>query len=138
MVKKYWGGERTYHHTAPISANYALYEGLRVIAEEGLEPRWSRHRKNAELLWEGLEDLGLMLHVPKEHRLEPLTTVRIPDGVDDLKVRKQLLNDYNIEIAGGLGELKGMVWRIGLMGYSSSVGNVLLLLSAMERILSKQ
>ncbi|UCF61318.1 MAG: alanine--glyoxylate aminotransferase family protein [Anaerolineaceae bacterium] len=135
MVQKYWGAERTYHHTAPISANYALYEGLRVIAEEGLEARWQRHRKNAELLWEGLEDLGLTLHVPMEFRLEPLTTVRIPDGVDDLKVRKQLLNDYNIEIAGGLGELKGMVWRIGLMGYSSSVGNVLLLLSAMERIL---
>ncbi len=138
MVQKYWGVERTYHHTAPISANYGLYEGLRVIAEEGLEPRWERHRENAELLWEGLEDLGLTLHVPMEIRLEPLTTVRIPDGVDDLKVRKQLLNDYNIEIAGGLGELKGIVWRIGLMGYSSSVGNVLLLLSALKRILSKQ
>ena len=137
MVQKYWGAERTYHHTAPISANYALYEGLRVIAEEGLENRWQRHRQNAQLLWDGLEDLGLTLHVPMEFRLEPLTTVRIPDGVDELKVRKQLLNDFNIEIAGGLGELKGKVWRIGLMGYSSRAENVLLLLTALERILNK-
>ncbi len=137
MVQKYWGVERTYHHTAPISANYALYEGLRVIAEEGLENRWQRHRQNAQTLWEGLEDLGLTLHVPIEFRLEPLTTVRIPEGVDELKIRQKLLHDYNIEIAGGLGELKGKVWRIGLMGFSSRAENVLLLLTAMERMLTR-
>jgi alanine-glyoxylate transaminase/serine-glyoxylate transaminase/serine-pyruvate transaminase len=138
MVQKYWGAERTYHHTAPISANYALYEGLRVIAGEGLEDRWQRHRQNAQLLWKGLEGLGLVLHVPKEFRLEPLTTVRIPEGVDEFKIRQQLLKNYNIEIAGGLGELKGKVWRIGLMGYSSRAENVLLLLTALERVLGKQ
>ena len=138
MVQKYWGAERTYHHTAPITANYALYEGLRLIAEEGLENRWRRHRKNAELLWEGLEDLDLSLHVPPEHRLPTLTTVRIPEGVDDLAIRQRLLNDYNIEISGGLGELKGRVWRIGLMGYSSRPENVLLFLSALERLLYKR
>ncbi|MEJ2263223.1 MAG: alanine--glyoxylate aminotransferase family protein [Anaerolineales bacterium] len=138
MVQKYWGAERTYHHTAPITANYALYEGLRLVAEEGLENRWRRHRKNAELLWEGLEDLDLSLHVPPEHRLPTLTTVRIPEGVDDLAIRQRLLNDYNIEISGGLGELKGRVWRIGLMGYSSRPENVLLFLSALERLLYKR
>jgi alanine-glyoxylate transaminase/serine-glyoxylate transaminase/serine-pyruvate transaminase len=138
MVQKYWGTERTYHHTAPISSNYALYEGLRLIAEEGLENRWDRHRRNAQLLWEGLEELGLSLHVPKEFRLESLTTVRIPNGVDDVKIRTQLLKNYNIEIAGGLGELKGKVWRIGLMGYSSRAENVLLLLTALERALGKR
>ena len=138
MVQKYWGAERTYHHTAPITANYALYEGLRLVAEEGLENRWRRHRKNAELLWEGLKDLDLSLHVPPEHRLPTLTTVRIPEGVDDLAIRQRLLNDYNIEISGGLGELKGRVWRIGLMGYSSRPENILLFLSALERLLYKR
>jgi alanine-glyoxylate transaminase/serine-glyoxylate transaminase/serine-pyruvate transaminase len=138
MVQKYWGSERTYHHTAPISANYALYEGLRLVAEEGLENRWERHRRNAQLLWEGLEGLGLALHVPKELRLEPLTTVMVPEGVDEFKIRQQLLKEYNIEIAGGLGELKGTVWRIGLMGYSSRAENVLLLLTALERVMGKQ
>jgi alanine-glyoxylate transaminase/serine-glyoxylate transaminase/serine-pyruvate transaminase len=135
MVQKYWGKERTYHHTAPISMVYALYEALRIVAEEGLEDRWARHRRNAELLWAGIEKLGLSLHVPLAHRLPSLTTVRIPEGVDDLKVRQRLLNEYNIEISGGLGELKGKVWRIGLMGFSSRKENVTLLLSALENIL---
>lgn len=138
MVQKYWGAERTYHHTAPITANYALYEGLRLISEEGLENRWRRHRKNAELLWQGLGDLDLSLHVPEEHRLPTLTTVRIPEGVDDLGIRQRLLDEYNIEISGGLGELKGKVWRIGLMGYSSRPENVILFLSALERLLYKR
>lgn len=137
IVQKYWGAERTYHHTAPISANYALYEGLRLVVEEGLENRWARHRKNAEMLWEGLKDLDLNLHVPEAHRLTTLTTVRVPEGVDELAVRQRLLEDYNIEIAGGLGELKGRIWRIGLMGYSSRPENVLVLLSALERLLYK-
>jgi alanine-glyoxylate transaminase/serine-glyoxylate transaminase/serine-pyruvate transaminase len=135
MVQKYWGKERTYHHTAPISSNFALYEGLRIVAEEGLEARWARHRTNAERLWSGLEALDLTLHVPPSHRLTMLTTVRVPDGVDEAEVRKPLLEDYNIEIAGGLGELKGKVWRIGLMGYSSSPENVDLLLNALDKIL---
>lgn len=137
IVQKYWGAERTYHHTAPISANYALYEGLRLVVEEGLENRWARHRRNAEMLWDGLKDLDLNLHVPVAHRLTTLTTVRVPEGVDELAVRQRLLEDYNIEIAGGLGELKGRIWRIGLMGYSSRPENVLVLLSALERLLYK-
>ncbi|HEY5573489.1 MAG TPA: alanine--glyoxylate aminotransferase family protein [Anaerolineales bacterium] len=135
IVQKYWGSERTYHHTAPISANFALYEGLRLVAEEGLENRWARHRKNAELLWEGLGDLDLTLHVPEANRLTTLTTVRVPEGVDELTIRRRLLEEYNIEIAGGLGELKGKIWRIGLMGYSSRPENVLLLLAALGRLL---
>ena len=135
MVRKYWGKDRTYHHTAPISLNYALYEALRIIGEEGLENRWQRHRRNAESLWRGVEDLGLQLHVPLEHRLPSLTTICVPEAVDELKVRSRLLNEYNIEIGGGLGELKGRVWRVGLMGYSSRPENVLLFLSALDRIL---
>jgi alanine-glyoxylate transaminase/serine-glyoxylate transaminase/serine-pyruvate transaminase len=135
ILQKYWGKERSYHHTAPISANYALYEGLRLVAEEGLENRWHRHRQNAELLWEGLEGLGLMLHVPFENRIPSLTTVRIPEDLEDLAIRKALLSQFNIEISGGFAELAGKVWRIGLMGFSSRKENVLLLLSALETLL---
>lgn len=137
MLGNYWGSERTYHHTAPISMNYAIYESLRVILEEGLEERFARHQRNAELLWEGLENLDMVLHVDEAYRLPTLTTVRIPASVDELAVRKALLNDYNIEIGGGLGELKGQVWRIGLMGYSSRKENVLLLLAALEELMKK-
>ena len=136
IVQKYWGKERTYHHTAPISMVYALYEALRIVAEEGLEQRWARHRQNAELFWDGLETIGLSCHVPLENRLESLTTVRVPQGVDELEIRRRLLNDYHIEISGGLGELKGKVWRVGIMGYSSQRENVLLLLSAFDRLLN--
>jgi alanine-glyoxylate transaminase/serine-glyoxylate transaminase/serine-pyruvate transaminase len=135
MIQKYWGSERTYHHTAPISANFALYEGLRIIAEEGLEARWERHRRNAEILWQGLENLGMELHVPLANRLPSLTTVRIPEDVDGAQIQSRLMMDYKIEIAGGLGELKGKVWRIGLMGYSSRLENVTLLLAALEECL---
>lgn len=137
LIEKYWGKERTYHHTAPISMNYALREALRLVYEEGLEARFARHRANAELLWSGLEALGLSMHVPREHRLPLLTTVRVPDGVDELAVRKQLLNEYHIEIAGGLGTLAGRIWRIGLMGYSSQRENVTLLLAALKEILGR-
>ncbi len=135
LLSKYWGSERVYHHTAPISMVYALYEGLRLLDEEGLENRWARHRRNAGLLWDGLERLGLELYVPVERRLPPLTTVRIPTGVDDLQVRRRLLEEFNIEISGGLGELKGKVWRIGLMGYSSRPELVELLLAALQKVL---
>ena len=136
MLARYWGSERTYHHTAPISMNYALREALRMVLEEGLAARFARHRANAELLWQGLEDLGLELFVPAERRLIPLTTVRVPEGVDEAAVRQELLQTYNIEIAGGLGATKGKVWRIGLMGYSSQPQHVLALLSAMERLIA--
>ncbi len=135
LIQQYWGQERTYHHTAPISMIYALREGLRIIQEEGLDRRWSRHRRNARLLWEGLEDLGLELFVPEEYRLPTLTTVKVPEGVNEAYVRRRLLEDYNIEIAGGLGALRGRIWRIGLMGYSSRRENVLLLLTALRDIL---
>ncbi|MEW6718312.1 MAG: alanine--glyoxylate aminotransferase family protein [Chloroflexota bacterium] len=135
LVEKYWGSERTYHHTAPISMNYALLEALRLIAEEGLEARFSRHQENAELLWSGLEGLGLQLLVPREYRLPTLTTPKMPADWDEASIRKQLLNDYNIEIAGGFGPLKGKIWRIGLMGYSSRRENVVLLLSALKQLL---
>ena len=135
LVSKYWGQERTYHHTAPINMNYALREALRIVAEEGLADRWARHQANAELLWDGLEQIGLKCHVEKEYRLPTLTTVRIPDGVDGKAIAGRLLNDYNIEIAGGLGELGGKVWRIGLMGFNSRRENVITLLEALERVL---
>lgn len=135
MIEHYWGDDRTYHHTAPISMNYALREALRLVYEEGLEGRFQRHMVNSKLLWEGLEELGLKLIVPQEYRLPTLTTVAIPDGVKDSEVRKRLLHEYNIEIAGGLGAFKDKAWRIGLMGYSSRKENVVLLLSALSRIL---
>jgi alanine-glyoxylate transaminase/serine-glyoxylate transaminase/serine-pyruvate transaminase len=136
-LEKYWGKERTYHHTAPITMNYALYEALRMVAEEGLEARFARHRANAELLWQGLEALDLPLLVPYDHRLPTLSTPLIPPGVDDAAVRRSLLDDYNIEIAGGFGQLKGKVWRMGLMGYSSRRENVTLLISALGQILAQ-
>ena len=135
LLAKYWGEERKYHHTAPINMNYAFRESLRIIAEEGLQERWNRHQRNAEMLWDGLKELNLQCHVAKEIRLPTLTTVRIPDGVDGKAVTKKLLNEYNIEIAGGLGELGGKVWRIGLMGYNSRPENVILLLNALKKVL---
>ncbi len=137
MVRKYWGVERTYHHTAPISMIYALREALRLVEEEGLERRWQRHRRNAQWLWAALEDMGLELFVPEEIRLPTLTTVRVPEGVNEGFVRRRLLEDYNIEIAGGLGQLKGRIWRIGLMGYSSRRENVVMLLASLKDILQQ-
>jgi alanine-glyoxylate transaminase/serine-glyoxylate transaminase/serine-pyruvate transaminase len=115
--------------------NYALYEGLQIIAEEGLKARFIRHATNAKMLWDGLEEIGLKLLVPIETRLPTLTTVCVPEGINEVNVRARLLNEYNIEIAGGLGELKGKIWRIGLMGYSSKTENILLLLMALKHIL---
>lgn len=136
MVAKYWGNERTYHHTAPINMNYGFREALRIVAEEGLETRWQRHQATAQLLWDGLAKLDLTCHVAEPHRLPSLTTVKVPDGVDAKVVVGRLRDKYNIEIAGGLGELAGKVWRIGLMGYNSRPENVLLLLSALEQVLN--
>ncbi|WLD14008.1 pyridoxal-phosphate-dependent aminotransferase family protein [Planctellipticum variicoloris] len=138
MVKEYWGGNRAYHHTAPINMNYALHEALRCVLEEGLEHRWARHRKNHLALRAGLEALGLDYAVAEEHRLPMLNAVLIPEGVDDAAVRKQLLTEFGIEIGGGLGPMKGKVWRIGLMGAACTASNVLLCLAALERCLMAQ
>ncbi len=135
MVEKYWGNERTYHHTAPISMNYALREALRIVHEEGLEARWRRHELNHRALVAGIEAMGLQMNVEPEHRLWSLNAVRVPDGVDDARVRARLLEDANIEIGGGLGPLKGRIWRIGLMGSGSTRENVLLVLDALHRAL---
>lgn len=135
IITRYWGSERVYHHTAPISMNYALREALALVAEEGLPARFARHRRNHQALKAGLTALGLH-YVPKpEFQLPQLNCVRIPDGVDDLAVRKRLLDHWGIEIGGGLGSLKGKAWRIGLMGHSCRPANVLLVLAALETCL---
>jgi alanine-glyoxylate transaminase/serine-glyoxylate transaminase/serine-pyruvate transaminase len=138
MIEKYWGEERVYHHTAPISMNYALREALRLVQEEGLEARFRRHQRNHQALAAGLEAMGISLAAQEGHRLWTLNSATIPAGVDDATVRRQLLDDHNIEIGAGLGPLRGKVWRIGLMGESSSRSNVFLLLSALEEVLQKQ
>jgi alanine-glyoxylate transaminase/serine-glyoxylate transaminase/serine-pyruvate transaminase len=138
LLEKYWGKERTYHHTAPVNMNYALREALRLIAEEGLQARFERHRTNGEMLWAGLEEIDIPMLIPSEYRLPVLTTALVPSGVDALEVRKRLMADYNLEIAGGFGPLQGKIWRIGLMGYSSRPEHVLLLLAALREILSKR
>jgi len=135
LLSAYWGTGRIYHHTAPVSMIYALHEALALIYEEGLEARLKRHQKNAAALTAGLEAMGMVMHARAGHRLNSLNSVRIPAGVDDLRVRQKLLNEYNVEIGGGLGPLKGKIWRIGLMGESSSESNVLYLLYALEKIL---
>lgn len=135
LLESYWGDERTYHHTAPISMNYALREALRLVLEEGLEARFARHRQNAALLWSKLPNLGLEPYVRQEYRLPTLTTVIVPDGVDEVRIRKRLLAEYNIEVAGGLGKFKGCALRIGLMGYSSRAENIVALIGALQEIL---
>lgn len=135
LLRKYWGPERVYHHTAPVNLTYALREALRLLAEEGLEARWQRHQATAAYFWSGLADLGLTCHVEESLRLPTLTTVRVPDGIDAKAVSHQLMADYNIEVGGGLGELGGKVWRIGLMGYNSQTENVDTLLHALGTVL---
>jgi len=138
LLSAYWSTSRFYHHTAPISMIYAFHEALALIAEEGLEARIQRHLRHGLALQTGLEAMGLTLHAQEGYRLSVLTSVRIPSGVDDLRVRKKLLNESGIEIGGGLGPLKGQIWRIGLMGHSSSTENVLLLLSTLEKLLVEE
>ena len=135
LLSAYWGTGRIYHHTAPVTMIYALHEALALIAEEGLDARLKRHQKNAAALTAGLEAMGLVMHAEEGHRLNSLNSVRVPSGVDEARVRQKLLNEYSIEIGGGLGPLKGKIWRIGLMGESSTEGNVLLLLYALEKML---
>jgi len=135
MLRNYWGKQRFYHHTAPISMSYALREALRLAIEEGLENRYKRHQLNSDALVAGLEAMGLEMIAEKQYRIPELNAVLVPEGIDDLEVRKTLLNNYGIEIGGGLGKFKGKAWRIGLMGYSSKRENVILFLAALEEIL---
>lgn len=137
LLAKYWLGKtRGYHHTMSSNMIYALREGLRLVAEEGLEARWQRHQENAQIFWDGLAAIDLTCHVPDPaQRIPSLTTVAVPEGVDAGAVAKRLLHEYNIEVAGGFSKLAGKVWRVGLMGYNSRPENVLLLLQALERIL---
>ena len=137
LLEKYWGSDRRYHHTAPISMNYALRESLRVIEEEGLANRFARHRENHLGLVAGLEAMGLEMFAKSEVRAWTVNTVKVPDGIDEAEVRSTLLKRYGIEIVGGLTDLKGKIWRIGLMGYSSQRNNVLLLINGLEEILSE-
>lgn len=135
LVGSYWGQERKYHHTAPINMLYGLREALRIIAEEGLEPRFARHRLNHRALVAGIEAMGLKMIVPQAERLPMLNTIQIPDGADDKRVRAALLLAFGIEIGGGLGEFAGKAWRVGLMGHASRQRNVMLFLAALETIL---
>jgi alanine-glyoxylate transaminase/serine-glyoxylate transaminase/serine-pyruvate transaminase len=136
LVKNYWAGaKRAYHHTAPVSAMFAMREALRLVLEEGLENRFRRHQKNHELLRDGLERMGFEFLVEKQYRLPMLNAVKIPDGTEDGEVRKRLLNEYNIEIGGGLGTYAGKIWRIGLMGESSDANHVNMLLAALKAVM---
>jgi alanine-glyoxylate transaminase/serine-glyoxylate transaminase/serine-pyruvate transaminase len=137
LLMEYWGEERNYHHTAPTAPYYGLREALRLVAEEGLETRWERHREVAGELRDGLERMGLEMAV-EEHWLPSLNTVEVPDGVDDGAVIDHLLSEYGIEIASGLGDLDGEIWRIGCMGHSARRPNVACLLAAMEEALEAQ
>lgn len=138
MVKDYWGSNRAYHHTAPINMNYGLHEALRLVLEEGLEARFARHQRNHQALKAGLNALGLQYAVKEGQQLPMLNAVLIPNGVDDVAVRKQLLNEFGIEIGGGLGPMKGKTWRIGLMGATCHPANVIVFLGSLEKCLLDQ
>ena len=140
LIMGYWGQgvQRSYHHTAPVNAIYALHEALTILQDEGLENSWARHQYNHGALKAGLEAMGLSLIVAEESRLPQLNAVSIPDGVDEALVRKQLLANFDLEIGAGLGQLAGKVWRIGLMGFSSNPTNVRLCVSALETALLAQ
>lgn len=138
LITRYWGSDRVYHHTAPITMLYALREALCLVHEEGLDARWDRHQKLSKALIAGLNALGLPILAPESHRAPTLTVARIPEGIKDIEVRKALLSEHNLEIGGGLGALKGQVWRIGLMGESCNQANVLLVLSVLESALGRQ
>jgi len=136
LVLGYWSGaKRTYHHTAPVNPLYGLHESLVILAEEGLEAAWQRHRDNHLRLRAGLEALGLGFVVREEARLPQLNTVWVPQGIDEAAVRSRLLNEFGIEIGAGLGALAGKVWRIGLMGHSSRPANVVLCVAALAEVI---
>ncbi len=137
MVEKYWGNDRVYHHTGPITMNYAIREALRIIFDEGLEKRFVRHKLASLALQRGVEALGLSMFAKEGARTPTLNTISLYDGLDDGAIRKTLLNDFNIEIGGGLGPLAGKIWRVGMMGHGASQANVVYFLSALEVIFKK-
>lgn len=137
MIENYWGSDRAYHHTGPITMNYAIREALRLVLEEGLEARYARHALASRALQAGAEALGMGMFAQEGVRTPTLNTVILPEGVDDGAVRKQLLNDFNIEIGGGLGAVAGKIWRIGMMGHGATQANVTYLFSALEVIFKK-
>jgi alanine-glyoxylate transaminase / serine-glyoxylate transaminase / serine-pyruvate transaminase len=135
MIEKYWGSERVYHHTAPISMNYALHESLRIVLEEGLAASWQRHRRVHEFFVKEMRKLEIEPAVAEAIRAPMINAIKIPDGADDAKVRTRLYDDFNIEIGAGLGPLKGKIWRVGLMGYGSREENVELLAKALKQLI---
>ena len=136
MVRNYWSGaKRAYHHTAPVSAMFAMREALRLVLEEGLENRFQRHQRNHELLKKGIEELGFKYLVKDGYRLPMLNSVILPNGANDADLRSKLLKDYNIEVGGGLGDLAGKIWRIGIMGESSNANHINMLLSALKDLI---
>lgn len=137
LLSSYWGEERVYHHTAPISMNYALHEALRLILAEGLENRWARHERNCAALRAGLDVMGMQIASQPGHQLWQLNAVTVPEGIDEAAVRKALLNEHNLEVGAGLGPLKGKIWRVGLMGETSSPENVCVFLSALGAIFNE-
>ena len=136
LLSAYWGQDRVYHHTAPISMNYAIHEALRLVLEEGLEARWRRHEQNHLALKQGIEAMKLQLASQQGHQLWQLNTIAVPDGVDEMAVRKRLLNEFNIEVGAGLGPLKGKIWRVGLMGENSRPEVVQKFLTTFRRVLA--
>lgn len=137
-VQRYWGQDRAYHHTAPITMIYAIREGLRILLEEGLQARWERHRYHHRAMRAGLAGLGLKYAADEKHLLPPLNAVFVPPGIDDAAVRRQLLDQFGIEVGGGLGDFKGKVLRIGIMGNNARANTVLLLLAALDECLQHQ
>ena len=138
MLRNYWGADRAYHHTAPINMNYGLHQALRRVLDEGLESRFARHQLHHRALKAGLAAMGIDYSVPEGQQLPMLNSVLIPAGVNDGEVRAQLLNEFGIEIGGGLGPVKGKTWRIGLMGETARKSNVILFLAALEQCLNRQ
>jgi alanine-glyoxylate transaminase/serine-glyoxylate transaminase/serine-pyruvate transaminase len=139
LIRSYWtGSRRAYHHTAPISMTYALHRALSLVLEEGLESRWQRHWHHSRALVAGLRALGFEPFATEGHRLPMLNAVRLPITVDDGSTRRRLLDEFDIEVGGGLGELSGAIWRIGLMGASAKESSVLALLTALEMILAER
>jgi len=137
LIVDYWGtsAKRVYHHTAPVNSLYGLHEALTILKEEGLEQSWKRHKLNGQKLISELGRIGLLPYVEANERLPELTSVAVPSGVDEAIVRKRLLEEYNIEIGAGLGELAGKIWRIGLMGYTSTEENINTFIDALNNIL---
>ncbi len=137
LLEGYWGADRVYHHTAPISMLTDLHTGLGSVLSEGLEERWERHERVASLLAKGLVDRGFVYVAPEGNRVTMLHSVRLPEGVDEALARSALLTEYGIEVGGGLGPFNGECWRIGLMGYTCSERNVLTLLAALDDVLRR-